>query len=276
MSLHSALASRSEPRSTPVGSAPMAPLGMPLVAPSRPSVGVDLLLTSTLLRELEPPLAQWLAQRSVVRRYIRHGMVTEQGSREAALFVLLKGQAQAVRHNSRGRSLVIDHLRPGDHFGELSVIDDQPQTSSVRCLTQCDVLVVHRADFVHCLSESQTLLPALLKMLVKRVRRSNRRIALLALNDVRGCVVQQLIDLADEQDGQRVVQGRISRQAVADMIGASRAMVSRVMMALTRAGEIELLPDGSTLIHCSTPGQPTRRQRRSEIGAASRAGSPRA
>jgi len=63
-------------------------------------------------------------------------------------------------------------------------------------------------------------------------------------------VVQQLLDLADLQDGQPVVRGRIGRQAIADMIGASRAMVSRVMMDLTRSGALQTLPDGSTLLHC--------------------------
>jgi CRP-like cAMP-binding protein len=155
-----------------------------------------------------------------------------------------------VRRNPQGRSLVIDLLRPGDHFGELSAIDGQPQSAAVRCSVPSEVLVISRSAFLDCLQESRTLLPALLKLMVQRVRRKNRRITLLALHDVRGCVVQQLLDLADLQDGQPVVRGRIGRQAIADMIGASRAMVSRVMMDLTRSGALQTLPDGSTLLHC--------------------------
>ena len=98
--------------------------------------------------------------------------------------------------------------------------------------------------------------------MVQRVRRKNRRITLLALHDVRGCVVQQLLDLAELQDGLPVVRGRICRQAIADMIGASRAMVSRVMMALIRAGEIQTLPDGSTLIRCEATATAVQRQAR--------------
>lgn len=228
----------------------------------RSQVALDVLAAMPLLRTLGPLLLRQIADRAVVRRIPRHGMVFEQGSRESGLFFLLKGQAQVVRHNQRGRALVVDQLRPSDHFGELSAIDDAPQYASVRCAVPSEVLVISRNDFIDLLHESPALLQALLQVMVNRVRRKNRRIALLALHDVRGCVVQQLLDLAELQDGQPVVRGRICRQAIADMIGASRAMVSRVMMALTRSGELLALPDGSTLIRCEATGAPRRNNRR--------------
>lgn len=224
---------------------------MAVAAPPRPQVSAELLAGTPLLCALEPALIERIALRAVVRNIARHALVFEQGSRECGLYVLLNGQAQVVRHNQRGRALVVDQLQAGDHFGELSAIDDQPQYASVRCTVPSAVLVISRTDFIDCLHESQTLLPALLQLMVQRVRRKNRRITLLALHDVRGCVVQQLLDLAELQDGQPVVRGRICRQAIADMIGASRAMVSRVMMALTRTGEIVALDNGCTLILCT-------------------------
>ncbi|MDH4391135.1 MAG: Crp/Fnr family transcriptional regulator [Aquabacterium sp.] len=224
---------------------------------TKPQVAVETLAGVPLFSQLEPALLRQLADRAVVRKLARHATVLEQGSRDQGLFILLRGQAQLVRHNLRGRSLVIDQLRPGDHFGELSAIDEQPQSAAVRCTMPSEVLVFGRTDFIDCLHESQTLLTILLQMMVKRVRRKNRRITLLALHDVRCCVVQQLLDLAELQDGQPVVRGRICRQAIADMIGASRAMVSRVMMALTRSGELQTLADGSTAIFCQ-PTSPVR------------------
>jgi len=229
---------------------------------TRTPLSADLLAGVPLLQDLEPEMQRLVLQRAVVRRVARGAMVFEQGSRESGLFVLLKGQAQVVRRNQRGRMLVVDQLRPGDHFGELSAIDGEPQYASVRCMVPGEVLVLGRADFLALVHESPRLLSALLKVTVARVRRKNRRIALLALHDVRGCVVQQLLDLAELQDGEPVVRGRICRQSIADMIGASRAMVSRVMMALGRSGEIVERPDGSTLVRCEPQGAPRRATRR--------------
>jgi CRP-like cAMP-binding protein len=248
--------------------APQAPPAPPApAAPARPPVSAELLRSLPLLQRLEPVFAQQLAQRAVLRHLPRHGMVVEQGSRESGLHILLQGQAQVVRHHPHGRALVVDQLRPGDHFGELSAIDGEPQSASVRCTAASVVLVVSRTDFIDCLHESPALLQALLQHLVHQVRRKNRRITLLALHDVRGCVVQQLLDLAELQDGRPVVRGRICRQSIADMIGASRAMVSRVMMGLTRAGGLQPLPDGGTWIRCEA-GAPARRQARRTAAAA--------
>lgn len=260
MTLLSAPDQRSDPR--------LSLLPMQVAAPrpaapaaARPVVTVEALRSVPLFRDLEPELLALLARRAVLRRLGRHATVVDQGSHEAGLFVLLEGQAQVLRHNLRGRSLLVDQLRPGDHFGETSAIDAQPQYATVRCTLPSEVLVIGRDDFLACLQESQALLSALLRLTVQRVRRKNRRIALLALHDVRGCVVQQLLDLAELQDGRPVLRGRVCRQAIADMIGASRAMVSRVMMALTRAGELQLLDDGSTVVHCQPPGPTGRPQR---------------
>ncbi|GCL63389.1 hypothetical protein AQPW35_24700 [Rubrivivax pictus] len=227
-------------------------------ATTRPSVTVEMLRGVPLFHDLEPELLALLARRAVLRRLGRHAMVVDQASQEAGLFVLLQGQAQVLRHNLRGRSLLVDQLRSGDHFGELSAIDAQPQYAAVRCTLPSEVLVIGRDDFLDCLQESQALMQALLRLTVQRLRRKNRRIALLALHDVRGCVVQQLLDLAELRDGRPVVRGRVCRQAIADMIGASRAMVSRVMMALTRAGELQVLDDGSTVVHCQAPNPAAR------------------
>lgn len=262
MSYLSTPARQTDNRHRPLALQAMAPGPLPpQAAMPRPQISAELLAGLPLLRALAPEMAQQIAQRAVVRKLARHAMVFEQGSRESGLYILLKGQAQVVRHNQGGRALVVDQLRPGDHFGELSAIDDQPQYASVRCTVPSEVLVISRTDFIDCLHESQTLLTALLQGMVQRVRRKNRRITLLALHDVRGCVVQQLLDLSELQNGQPVVRGRICRQAIADMIGASRAMVSRVMMALMRAGDIETLADGSTLIRCEATA-PVRRQAR--------------
>lgn len=263
MALQFDIHARAETTLRPV---PFAILGTPVGAEpppaARPQPEAALLRDVPLFRGLDAETAQWLLRHATLRRVARNTLVIEQGSREHNLHVLIRGHAQVLRHNQRGRSLVLDQLRPGDHFGEASLIDDQPQFASVRCTVPSDVLVIARADLLDCLHDCPPLMAVLLQMTVDRVRRRNRRIALLALHDVRGCVVQQLLDLAELHDGVPVVRGRISRQAVADMIGASRAMVSRVMMSLLRSGEIELLPDGSTAVHCTPSGSRVRRLRR--------------
>jgi two-component system phosphate regulon response regulator PhoB len=73
---------------------------------------------------------------------------------------------------------------------------------------------------------------------VKRLREADRKIETLALLDVYGRVARVLLDFSEEIDGERVVKGKLPRQEIAKMIGASREMVSRVMKGLEVEGYI--------------------------------------
>ena len=53
----------------------------------------------------------------------------------------------------------------------------------------------------------------LMQILVQRLREADRKIESLALLDVYGRVARLLLDLSEEQDGQRVVKKKISKLA---------------------------------------------------------------
>jgi CRP/FNR family cyclic AMP-dependent transcriptional regulator len=58
------------------------------------------------------------------------------------------------------------------------------------------------------------------------------------LIDVYGRVASTLLELAKPEDGRLVVGEKLSQQDLADMIGASREMVSRILRDLTLSGHI--------------------------------------
>jgi CRP-like cAMP-binding protein len=100
--------------------------------------------------------------------------------------------------------------------------------------------------------ESDSMAHAVLRGLVQRLRQADRKIESLALMDVYGRVARVLLESAGEntQIGQEnaVIPGRVSRQDLAKMVGASREMVSRVMKDLEERGFIETREDGSLLV----------------------------
>jgi CRP-like cAMP-binding protein len=80
------------------------------------------------------------------------------------------------------------------------------------------------------------------------LRNADRQIESLALLDVYGRVARTLLDMAEDNDGVKIIRGRVSRQDMAKVVGASREMVSRVMKDLEERGQIETLEDGSVVL----------------------------
>jgi CRP/FNR family cyclic AMP-dependent transcriptional regulator len=213
---------------------------------------LDLLRRVPLFSMLTTSQAVAVADAVVKRRYRKGEAIVEQGKKSCALTILLTGRARVMIRDARGREVILAILSPGDYMGEMSLIDQAPHSASVVAEVQTDTLVLDQAEFARCLPDSDSMAYAVLKGLVHRLRQADRKIESLALMDVYGRVAGVLLDFAGEAmpgaDGEAVIRGRVSRQDMAKMVGASREMVSRVMKDLEERGFIETQDDGSLLV----------------------------
>ncbi len=210
---------------------------------------LDLIRRVPLFSTLTQAQAESVADAVVKRRYKRGDAIVEQGKKSNFLAIVLTGRARVVATDTRGREVILATMNPGDYVGEMSLIDNQPHSATVRAEVQTDVLILGRPEFARCLPENTSMAYAVMKGLVQRLRHADRKIESLALMDVYGRVARALLEFAQpDKEGQLVIRDRVSRQDVAKMIGASREMVSRVMKDLEDRGFIEVGEDGSTII----------------------------
>lgn len=210
---------------------------------------LDLLRRVPLFSLLTVTQAEVISGAVTKQRYKRGEVLVEQGQKSNALAILLTGRARVVSADSRGREVILATLGPGDYIGEMSIIDNEPHSATVRAEVQTDVLLLGRADFARCLAENASMSLVVMRGLVKRLRHADRKIESLALLDVYGRVAHALLEFAvQDVQGQWIIREKISRQDLAKMVGASREMVSRVMKDLEERAFIQTLPNGVTLL----------------------------
>ncbi|WP_140628983.1 Crp/Fnr family transcriptional regulator [Methylibium rhizosphaerae] len=209
---------------------------------------LDLIRRVPLFSMLTSDQAEAVAEGVVKRRFRRGEIIVEQGRKSNALFILLTGRARVLTADSRGREVILAVLQPGDYVGEMSLIDNEPHSATVRAEVQTDVLVLGRTEFARCLPENSSLSYAIMRGLVARLRNADRQIESLALLDVYGRVARTLLDMS-EQDGEiKIIRNKVSRQDLAKIVGASREMVSRVMKDLEERGYVETQENGSVVL----------------------------
>ena len=209
---------------------------------------LDLIRRVPLFSMLTSSQAEAVAEGVVKRRYRRGEIIVEQGRKSNALFILLTGRARVLTADARGREVILAMLHPGDYVGEMSLIDNEPHSATVRAEVQTDVLVLGRTEFARCLPENSSLSYAIMRGLVSRLRAADRQIESLALLDVYGRVARTLLDMAEDTNGTLLIRNKVSRQDLAKIVGASREMVSRVMKDLEERQYVETQPDGSVII----------------------------
>jgi CRP/FNR family cyclic AMP-dependent transcriptional regulator len=168
------------------------------------------------------------------------------GDATDSLYIVLSGRLKVMMSDAEGKEVILAILGPGEFFGEMGLIDDEPRSATVVTIEPCELLSIAKRDFKKCLADNFEMAMAVMRGLVRRLREADRKIGSLALLDVYGRVARLLLDMAENVNGEKVVTKRLPKQDIAKMIGASREMVSRVMKDLQTGGYIEMR--GSTIV----------------------------
>jgi len=185
-------------------------------------------------------------ERLVRRRSFAEGdVIVAQDDRGDALYVLASGKVKVVLYGESGREVILSIFKePGDFFGEMSLLDDEPRSATVTAMEPSALAVLSRADFRAHLARHPGVAVQVMTELCRRLRRADAVIGDLALLDVLGRLAAWLRDLA-LAEGEPAPEGRVLRQRpsqseIAAMIGTSRETVSRALSELARRGDVQL------------------------------------
>ncbi|HUK05154.1 MAG TPA: Crp/Fnr family transcriptional regulator [Burkholderiales bacterium] len=177
----------------------------------------------------------------VTRRSAPRGStIMREGDAIDALYIVIAGRLKVMMGEADGKETILSIVGPGEFFGEMGLIDDNPRSASVVAIEPCELLAVAKGAFRKCLVENAGLAMAVMRVLVRRLREADRKIGSLAMLDVYGRVARLLLDMSENVNGEKVVTKRLTKQDIARMIGASREMVSKVMKDLQTSGYIEV------------------------------------
>jgi len=177
---------------------------------------------------------------AVKRVYPRNTILISKGDVSDQLYVVLSGRLKVTIPDASGREIIISWLGEGDYFGEIALIDGESRTATIATTEASEVLTIARAEFHRILKSNPEHMLDLLTVLATKVRVATEKLESLAFDDVYGRLVKLLTQLAKPQDNRWIVEQRLTHQDIADMIGSSREMVSRIMKALAIGGYISI------------------------------------
>jgi CRP/FNR family cyclic AMP-dependent transcriptional regulator len=180
-----------------------------------------------------------LAKRGDTRTWEPGTAVVSEGEVSDCLYIIHTGELRAVVAGEGGRALELNTLGPGELFGEL-MLSGERRTATVEVMVRARLTRVPRSEVESLLTQRPDLAFLLIQRLVQRVRTLTATVGRLASVDVYGRLVGLFDTLAVEQDGQRVVPGPLSQARIAERLGASKAMVNRLLQDLVRGGYAEV------------------------------------
>lgn len=196
--------------------------------------------TDSLIAAISDPMVREIAQRGRIRSFAKNTVVINEGDQGDSIFVILSGRVKVYVSDTEGREMVLDLYGPGEYVGEMS-LDGQPRSASVITLEPTQCSVVTRDSLREAISNNPDVALSLITRLIDRARIATDSVKNLALMDVYGRVAHLLLGLAKAQpDGSMVVQERMTQQDIAERVGASRDMISRIFKDLTVGGYVSV------------------------------------
>lgn len=204
----------------------------------------EALRTAPLFRELDDEAAVALRASMVEVRLERGETLFREGDEGDRVYVVTDGKIKLGRTAQDGRENLLALLGPGQMFGELSLFDPGPRSSTATAVTDTTLLGLGHTDLIPLLAGRPEVARGLLLQLASRLRRSNDTLADLVFSDVPGRVAKQLLDLSSRfgvpsDEGVRVVHD-LTQEELAQLVGASRETVNKALADFVGRGWIRL------------------------------------
>ncbi len=177
-------------------------------------------------------------------------MICAKGDLGAELYIIVAGMVKMGRCAEDGRENLLTVMAPPDMFGELSILDPGPQAWTATAITEVRAVVVDRAQLHEWIGEHAEIADRLLRVLARRLRRTNENLADLTFIDAPARVAKQLLGLAQrfgiQENGAMRVRHGLTQEELAQLVGATRETVNKALSDFSSRGWIRV--DGRSVL----------------------------
>ena len=135
------------------------------------------LTTIPLFEELSAIELRQLSERCVEQSFPSGEYVFTEGDQATKLYMLVEGTVQVLRKSGSDKEIKVAELGPGEFFGELSFLDSEPRSASLKTTSPCKFLSISQKDFTDAAKYKSNILWCVLKALCKRIRHISDDIA---------------------------------------------------------------------------------------------------
>jgi CRP/FNR family transcriptional regulator, cyclic AMP receptor protein len=219
------------------------------MARSQTTQGAQSLEKVAVFAGLPPETLARIQKRCTWRRYEPGEPIVDYLDTSNDVFFITAGEARVSIYSVAGKAVTFTDLGAGDMFGEYAAIDGARRSATIEARTDCHVASMSGATFRELLHQEPTVMLALLRQFVGKIRTLTTRVyefsALAVSNRIQAEVLRLAKLAAPEGKGARIVAAP-THSEIASRISTHREAVTRELNRLSRLGLIER--QGSALL----------------------------
>jgi CRP/FNR family transcriptional regulator, cyclic AMP receptor protein len=202
--------------------------------------------TSAMLRN--HPFFSGLSRASIERlascftkRNVPRGTtIFRKGDAGTELVAVISGSIRISAAGADGREAVLNIIRDGEITGEIALLDGRPRTADATAMSDCELMVIERREFIAFLRQQPEFAFKLIEILCARLRRTSEQVEDLTFLDLPARLAKAVLRLAEEAGGAWPRKISVTQREVSQLIGMSRESTNKRLRSWAQAGWIRL------------------------------------
>ena len=190
-----------------------------------------LLANHPLFGQLAPEELERLVAYMRLVRHPARTVLFRKGDPGTHMVVVVRGRVKVCTHSEDGKELVLNLINAGEVVGEIALLDGSDRTADAVTLTDSDLLILERRDFIPFLQRHADACMRLFAVLCARLRKTSELLEEALFLEGSSRLAKRLVHLA-EIFGKPVPGGvridiPLSQQQLGNMVGMSRESMNK-------------------------------------------------
>jgi CRP/FNR family cyclic AMP-dependent transcriptional regulator len=199
----------------------------PTLLRQRDSEKRSVLRNHYLFSKLSPKHIDSLASCIVGKTTKRNSTIFAKGDPGSSLFAICKGAVKITVPSVDGHDAVFNLIGKGDIFGEIALLDGRPRTADAIAITDCELFVIERRDFLPLVREEPEIALKLIEILCARLRQTTEQAENLMFLHLPGRLAKALLRLSESDGNGRERRVDVTQKDLGNIIGMSRESTNR-------------------------------------------------
>src|SRR5713226_10641561 len=218
---------------------------MAVPSTKRPTAGAPdrlaLLRNHSLFGQLAPAVIEHLGSYIKRRALPRGAAIFAKGDPGSGLMGILAGSVKISVPSADGRDIVLNIMHEGEIFGEIALLDGHPRTADATAMTDCELMVIERRDFVPFLRSQPDLTMQIIETLCSRLRRTTEQVQDVTFLNLPTRLAKALLRLIVDAEGPAATRKvTITQREISQIITRSRESTNKQLRIWAKHGWIRL------------------------------------
>ena len=180
-----------------------------------------------LFSKLNPTQIGRLMSCTVEKSFARGATILAKDVPGSSLFAIRKGAVKIAVPSVDGHEAVFNRMTDGDIFGEIALLDGRPRTADAVAISDCDMFVIERRDFLPLMQEEPQIALNLIEILCARLRQTTQQAESLMFLHLPGRLAKALLRLSFGNGATAERKIAITQKDLSNIIGVARETTNR-------------------------------------------------